>query len=149
MGYVDTFEGFQAELRIGNTVQRPICATPNYPTAYISLRCKTIRVGSSCCHNFALPTCWYLKMLKCALLAMQTLKFVLPPMPTPNASRWNIGGVGSPTRGACIGHVHFMLFVSISFALCSLQERDNNEKICCCVFIRPFLEVKMKSLVLS
>ena len=24
-----------------------------------------------------------------------------------------------------------------------------NEKICCCVFIRPFLTVKMKSLVVS
>ena len=45
------------------------------------------------------------------------LKFALPPTPTPNASRWNIGGVGSPTRGAGVGHVDFLFFVSISFAL--------------------------------
>ena len=54
-------------------------------------------------HNFMLgvPTCWYLK----------TLKFALPPTPTPNASRWKIGGVGSPTQNSCVGHVDFMLFV--------------------------------------
>ena len=68
------------------------------------------------CHNFALgiPTFCYLKMLK----------FALPPRPTPNASRWNIGGVGSPTRGAGVGHVDFMLYVSISFALVSQRERS-------------------------
>ena len=70
-------------------------------------------------HNFALriPTCWYLKMLKFALPTTRTLKFALPP----NASRWNIGGVGSPMRGAGIGHVYFM-FVSISFALGGQRE---------------------------
>ena len=31
---------------------------------------------------------------------------------TPNLSRWNIGGVGSSTQGAGVGHVDFMLFVS-------------------------------------
>ena len=36
---------------------------------------------------------------------------------TPNASKWNIGSVGSPRVGALIGHVHFMFFVLISFAL--------------------------------
>ena len=46
---------------------------------------------------------------------------------TPNAnakiqSQWNIGYVGSPSIGACIGHVHFMLFVSISFELGSEHE---------------------------
>ena len=45
-----------------------------------------------------------------------TLQFALPPTPTPNASRLNIGGVGSLMRGAGVGHVHFMLFVSISFS---------------------------------
>ena len=38
------------------------------------------------------------------------------PNANSNASRWNIGCVGSPGVGACVGHVHFMLFVSISFA---------------------------------
>ena len=47
-------------------------------------------------------------------------------MRTPNASQWNIGCVGSPGIGACVGHVDFMMFVSISFALgsqhkCSFQ----------------------------
>ena len=34
-------------------------------------------------------------------------------MPTPNASQWNIGDLGL----LALGLVHFMLFVSISFAL--------------------------------
>ena len=44
------------------------------------------------------------------------LKFALAPTPTPDASQWNIGGVGPSGIGAGIGHVHFMLFMSISFA---------------------------------
>ena len=49
-------------------------------------------------------------------------KFVLPTTRNPNASQWNIGCVGSPGIGACVGHVHFMLFVPISFALGSQRE---------------------------
>ena len=48
---------------------------------------------------------------------MRMLKLVLPPMPTPNANRWNIGGVVSPTQGAGVGHLDFMLFVSLLVAL--------------------------------
>ena len=48
---------------------------------------------------------------------MPTLKFALPPTQNPNVSRWNIGGVGCPTRGAGVGHVDFMLFVSILLLL--------------------------------
>ena len=57
-------------------------------------------------HNFVLPitTCWYLK----------SPKFALPPTPTHNATRWNVGGVGAPTQNSHIGHVDFMLFVSLS-----------------------------------
>ena len=29
----------------------------------------------------------------------------------PNASRWNIGRVGYPGVGACVSHVHLILFV--------------------------------------
>ena len=59
--------------------------------------------------------------LKFASPPMQNLEFAFPPTRNPNASQWNIGGVG-----AGIGHVHFRLFVSISFAFggqlkCSLQ----------------------------
>ena len=70
-------------------------------------------------HNVVLgiPTCWYLKTLKFALPPTRTIKYALPPMPTTNASQWNIDGVGSPMRRAGVGHEHFMLFVSISFAL--------------------------------
>ena len=61
--------------------------------------------------NFALgiPTCWYLK----------TLKFELPPMWTPNASQWNIGCVGNPTRNFHIGYVDFMLFLTNVNQVCS------------------------------
>ena len=38
----------------------------------------------------------------------QTLKFALAPTPTPNASQWNIGGVGYPTQNLRVGHAHFM-----------------------------------------
>ena len=46
------------------------------------------------------------------------------PNATPNTSQWNIDCVGSPGIGACVGHVHFMLFMSISFALGSQLERS-------------------------
>ena len=52
------------------------------------------------------------------------LKFALPPTPTPNASQWNIGGVGPSGVGAGVGHVHFRLFVSISFAFGSQHKRS-------------------------
>ena len=55
-----------------------------------------------------IPTCWYQKMLKFALPQKRTLKFALPPTPTPNANRWNIGGVGSPMQISCVDHVHFI-----------------------------------------
>ena len=54
--------------------------------------------------------------LKCASPPTETLKFALPLTQTPDASQWNIGGVGSPTQNFRVGHVHFMLFMSISFA---------------------------------
>ena len=42
----------------------------------------------------------------------------------PKASRWNIRRDASLCIGACVGHVHFMSFLSISFALGSQRERD-------------------------
>ena len=39
------------------------------------------------------------------------------PTQNPNESQWNIGCVGFQMQNSCIGHVHFILFVSISFAL--------------------------------
>ena len=61
-----------------------------------------------------IPTCWYLKMLKSALPPTETLKFASPPKQTPNANWWNIGHVGSPMQNSHVGHVDFMLFVSLS-----------------------------------
>ena len=55
-----------------------------------------------------------------------TLKFALAPTPTPDASQWNIGGIGPSGVGAGIRHVHFMFFVLISFAFCSQPEKDQN-----------------------
>ena len=49
------------------------------------------------------------------------LKFALPPTRNSNASQWNIGCIGSPGIGAHVGHVHFILFVSILFALGSRE----------------------------
>ena len=45
------------------------------------------------------------------------LKFALPTTRTPNVSQCNIGRVGSPTQNFRVGHVHFMLFVLISYVL--------------------------------
>ena len=53
---------------------------------------------------------------------MQNLKFALAPTPTPDASQWNIGGVGPPGVGAGVGHVHFMFFVLITFAFSSQRK---------------------------
>ena len=71
--------------------------------------------------NFALgiPTCWYLKTLKFVLPPTGNIKFALPPNANPNAGQWNIG---SPTQNLHVGHVHFMLFVLISFALVTQRE---------------------------
>ena len=60
---------------------------------------------------FALPPTTYLKL-------------ALPPTRTPNTSQWNIGCVGSPGIRARAGHVHSMLFVSISFVL-ETQRKHN------------------------
>ena len=39
-----------------------------------------------------------------------------------NASQWNIGCVRSLALGLCVGHVHFIFFVLISFALGSAPD---------------------------
>ena len=67
---------------------------------------------------------WRYLTLKFALPPTPNLKFALSPTPTPDASQWNIGGVGPSGVGAGIGHVHFRLFVSISFALGSQRKRS-------------------------
>ena len=69
--------------------------------------------------NFALgiPTGWYLKTRKFASPPTPNLKFAFPPTQNPNASQWNIGCLGYQTQISGVRHVHFIFFVSISFAL--------------------------------
>ena len=66
--------------------------------------------------NFALeiPTCWYILALPNAKICVTPdakPKICVTPTPTPDASQWNIGGVGSQTQISCVGHVHFFFFV--------------------------------------
>ena len=44
-----------------------------------------------------------------------TLKFALAPTSTPDASQWNIGGVGS----SGVGHVYFMYISCIFHLVCA------------------------------
>ena len=64
------------------------------------------------------------KNAKICVTPTQTLKFALPPTQIPNASRWNIGDVGSLGVGSRVDYVHFMLFVSLSLALGSQHEHN-------------------------
>ena len=47
---------------------------------------------------------WRYLTLKFVLPPTPNLKFALPPTPTPDASQWNIGGIGS----SGVGHIYFM-----------------------------------------
>ena len=60
-------------------------------------------------------TCWYILALpnaKTCITPDAKPRNRLPPTPTPDASQWNIGGVGPSGVRAGVGHVHFMLFMS-------------------------------------
>ena len=50
-------------------------------------------------------------------------KIAFPPTQNPK-SQWNIGYIGSLALGLCVGHVHFIFFVLISFALGSRRKRS-------------------------
>ena len=58
---------------------------------------------------------WRYLTLKFALPLTPNLKFVLPPTPTPDASQWNIGGVGP----SGVGHVYFMYISCIFHVVCA------------------------------
>ena len=62
------------------------------------------------------------KITKICVTPNANFKICLPPTHNPNASQWNMGCVGSPTQNFCVGHVDFMLFVLISFALVTQRE---------------------------
>ena len=89
-------------------------------------RCDTKQLASRPCIGLHPQTqrfcvtytniCWFLKTLKFALPQTRNIKFAFVPTQTLNANQWNIGCFGSPTNNVCVGHVHFMFFVLISFA---------------------------------
>ena len=64
------------------------------------------------------------RVLPNAFYLTGNLKFAFYPTRNPNASQWNIGCVGSLALGLCIGHVHFIFFVLISFALGSRRKHS-------------------------
>ena len=57
------------------------------------------------------------KNAKICIPPKQNIKFALPTTQNPNAGQWNGGCVGSQMQNFRVGHVHFMFFVLISFAL--------------------------------
>ena len=95
--------------------------------AYIPLRCKTLALGpgvgldpnATLLRHLTqnIQTCWY-------ILALPNAKICVTPDANPDASQWNIGGVGPSGVGAGVGHVHFRFFVSISFVFGSQRKRS-------------------------
>ena len=71
--------------------------------------------STSASPNARIPTCWYIL----ALPLTPILKFALPPTPIPDASQWNIGGVGLSGVGAGVGrwactfHVVYVNFICV------------------------------------
>ena len=50
------------------------------------------------------------KIAKICLTPNVNIQFALPLMQSPNASKWNIGWVWSPTLNFRVGHVHFIFW---------------------------------------
>ena len=73
------------------------------------------------------------------MLVFKNAEICVTPNANPNACRWNIGGVGSLMRGAGVGHVYFMFFVLISFALGSQREASFQWNMGFTVFPTSFL----------
>ena len=57
------------------------------------------------------------------MLVSKNAKIYVTPNVKPQRGSVELSCVGSPGVGACVVHVHFMLFVSILFALGSQRER--------------------------
>ena len=95
--------------------------------AYIPLRRENTRVGPSC---WAIPPTREFCVWDTNMLISKNAKICVTPntnakiCDTPNANRWIIGSIGSPTQNSRIGHVDFMLFVSLSLALRSQREHN-------------------------
>ena len=80
--------------------------------AYIPLQRKIPGVGGWRWAMPPTPESWSQRL---ALPPTPNLNFALPPTPTPNASQWNIGGVGS----SVVGHVYFMYLSFIFHVVCA------------------------------
>ena len=96
---------------------------------------------------FGIPTCWYLGananpfcVLPDAFYPTPKPKFAFYPTPKPNASQWNIGCIGSLALGLCVGHIHFIFWVLISFALGSRRKRSFQWNIGLRPKIYPFFQ---------
>ena len=85
------------------------------PYAYIPLQRKTIRIGYW--HWLGPPISHFYVTYNNKLVSFELgdANFSRHPMQNPNVTQWNIGCVGFQTF--CVGHVHFMFFVLISFAI--------------------------------
>ena len=106
-----------------------IYISPTQIKAYIPLQLFALGTGVGLDpqrHTFTLPNAkdtnmWvYFALADAHVFAFypkRNLKVVFYPTGNRNASQWNIGCVGSSGVGAGVGHVHFRLFVSISFRL--------------------------------
>ena len=70
--------------------------------------------------------------------------FALGSKRKPN-SQWNIGGVGCLALGLCVGHVHFIFFVLISFAS-GTQRKPFFGGIWALVFVSCLLVLLKKSI---
>ena len=77
------------------------------------------------CHNFALgiPTSWYLKTAKICIIPTVKHKICVTPKAKPQCEpmEYRLHWVPN-TQFLRISHVHFMLFVLISFALVTQRE---------------------------
>ena len=80
--------------------------------------------GGTCPGGSVLSPFYPTRNLKFAFNPTRNLKFAFYPTRNPHASQWNIGYVGSLVLGLCVGHVHFIFFVFISFALGSRRKRS-------------------------
>ena len=64
------------------------------------------------------------KNAKICITTNMNAKICVTPNTNPYANRWNIGRVGSPMQNSHVGHVDFMLFVSLSLALGSQRKHN-------------------------
>ena len=112
-----------SKMRISIKLLLTVLTEGKKETISLPLQRKITRVGAS---RWVQPPidsrCRYQSVGICK--ASRTQRECQSTQRNTNTSRWNIGRVWSPRIGACIGHVDFMLFVSISCTLDSQREHS-------------------------